>query len=436
MERSSTDILSRLMEHLDRDDPAWGDFMALESGRWPPYRTDRDLAAIRDESRWFAANHPFAAAALEVRASYIVGTGHTYSIRPKPGIAIDDDDVRRIEAEIVDFTERNLWQHRQIENQIRLDRDGEVFIRVFDVNGRLAVRYIEPELVTAPPGENAPLGIVLDPRDAETVSGYWVRWPGMRPENELLPAESVQHRKLNADLSMPRGIPTLFAVRANLRRAWKLLRNMTTVASIQAAVAAVRMHGATNAGSVQQFTMQMQQVPRSERTPRTYEQFEPGTILDVAPGIDVKFPAEGINIANYVQGVQAELRAVAARLAMPEYMLSGDASNANYASTLVAEGPAVKMFERLQSYTIWWDTELLRRALLLAERYGRLPVGVTEAVVIDAEAPLTQSRNRLAEAQADQILMTMGIVSPQTVAARHGYDYRQEKALMDEAEET
>ena len=34
---------------------------------------------------------------------------------------------------------------------------------------------------------------------------------------------------------------------------------------------------------------------------------------------------------------------------MPEFMFTSDASNANYASTLVAEGPAVKMFERLQA---------------------------------------------------------------------------------------
>ena len=38
--------------------------------------------------------------------------------------------------------------------------------------------------------------------------------------------------------------------------------------------------------------------------------------------------------------LQAELRAIAARLVMPEFMLTSDASNANYASTMVAEGPA------------------------------------------------------------------------------------------------
>ena len=40
--------------------------------------------------------------------------------------------------------------------------------------------------------------------------------------------------------------------------------------------------------------------------------------------------------------LQAELRAIASRLVMPEFMLTSDASNANYASTMVAEGPAVQ----------------------------------------------------------------------------------------------
>ena len=60
-----------------------------------------------------------------------------------------------------------------------------------------------------------------------------------------------------------------------------------------------------------------------------------------------------------------------------------------------------------------------------------MPPGTTERIEIDAEGPIVQSRNRLAEAQADQILMTLGVASPQTVAARHGLNYDQERDLID-----
>lgn len=429
-------VLERLVEWLDRDDPAWSDFLEIGGPLWPPYKTESELARIRDESRWFATHHPFALSALENRASYVVGTGHRYTVRPKPKADMSDDVLEAIDRELTEFQELDLWQHRQIENQMRLDRDGEVFLRFFEIDGKLVVRYIEPEQVTAPPGDTSLFGVITDDQDAETVLGYWVRYNATRMDWQRIDAKDVQHRKVNVDGTMPRGLPTLFAVRANLRRVWKLLRNMTTVASIQAAVAIVRQHGAAPVGSVQQYVSRMASVPQNpaEQRPNTYERFPPGAIIDVAPGVEVKFPAEGINVANYVAAIQAELRAIAARLAMPEYMLSGDASNANYSSTLVAEGPAVKMFERLQSQMIWWDAQVLTRALKVAERAGRLPDGVSKQIVIDAEAPIVQSRNRLQEAQADQILLTMGVVSPQTVAARHGFDYNQERELMNASE--
>lgn len=428
--------LEHMLEWLDRDDPAWIDFLELGGPSWPPYKTEAELARIRNESRWFAVNHPFALSALENRASYVVGSGHRYTVRPKDKTKLSQEVLQAIDREMTDFVEANLWQHRQIENQIRLDRDGEVFLRLFEVEERLVVRYIEPEHVTSPPGDRSLFGVITDEQDAETILGYWVRYDASRTDWQRIDANDVQHRKINVDGTMPRGLPTLFAVRGNLRRGWKLLRNMTTVASIQAAVAIVRQHGAAPAGSVQQYVQRLASVPQNpaEQKPATYERFPPGAIVDVAPGVEMRFPAEGINVANYVAAIQAELRAIAARLAMPEYMLSGDASNANYSSTLVAEGPAVKMFERLQSQMIWWDAQVLTRALEVAERAGRLPDGVSKQIVIDAEAPTVMTRDRLQEAQADQILLTMGVVSPQTVAARHGFDYNQERDLMNFAD--
>ena len=69
-------------------------------------------------------------------------------------------------------------------------------------------------------------------------------------------------------------------------------------------------------------------------------------------------------------GIQAELRAIGSALAMPEYMISGDSSNANYASTMVAEGPAVKTFEEMQADLIDADLVVIRLALKVAAAAG------------------------------------------------------------------
>ena len=47
-------------------------------------------------------------------------------------------------------------------------------------------------------------------------------------------------------------------------------------------------------------------------------------------GTEYEFPAAGIDAGRYVTVLQAELRAIASRLVMPEFMLTSDASNANY----------------------------------------------------------------------------------------------------------
>jgi hypothetical protein len=113
-------------------------------------------------------------------------------------------------------------------------------------------------------------------------------------------------------------------------------------------------------------------------------------------------------------------------------MLTSDASNANYASTMVAEGPAVRMFQRLQAEQIADDLELLWRAVDWAVECGRLPAAARTRVEIQAEAPSLLVRDSLREAQVARIEYASGILSPQTWCLRRGLDYEQEQANLAE----
>ena len=128
--------------------------------------------------------------------------------------------------------------------------------------------------------------------------------------------------------------------------------------------------------------------------------------------------------------LQAELRAIASRLVMPEFMLTSDASNANYASTMVAEGPAVRMFQRLQQDMVEDDREVMRRVLAAAADAGRLAREALDLVEIQAVPPSLAVRDRLKEAQADQILLRNGAMSVQTRAMRHGLEPDKEAELI------
>jgi hypothetical protein len=125
--------------------------------------------------------------------------------------------------------------------------------------------------------------------------------------------------------------------------------------------------------------------------------------------------------------LQAELRAIAARLVMPEFMFTSDASNANYSSTLVAEGPAVKMFERLQASLRNDDLLVMWRVVENAAAAGRLPRDVRHRVEIQITLPSLHVRDQLREVQVEKIAFEKGILSPQTWSQRLGLDYDQEQ---------
>lgn len=381
------------------------------------------LAEIRLHCRMLAATNEFAINGHENRVSYVVGSGHAYLAAASKGRSANAALVGEVQTWLDDFVRTNRWHHRQQEILRRKDRDGECFLRLFPAaDGILRVRFVEPDQVKTPPeyaaDPAARMGIQTDPADVETVLAYWI-------DGRMVDAQVIQHRKANVDANVRRGLPLFYAVRKNLRRAEKLLRNMSAVAQIQSAIALIRKHQSAGA-AIDQF-VRNQTTVASPSQPAGVQRYAPGTILDASAGIDYQFPAAALDAARYVTVLQAELRAVASRLVMPEFMLTSDASNANYSSTMVAEGPAVKMFQRLQQEMIEDDLALLDRAVSHAVAVGRLPVESIGSVAIRAIAPTVAVQDRLRDAQADQILVRNGAMSAATMAMRHGLDPQEEE---------
>jgi len=392
--------------------------------------TEEQLAEIRRKCRTLALTNEFAINGHENRISYIVGSGHAYRAVAKKGGIADAPLLRDVQTVIDEFIQTNRWHNRQQEIVRRKDRDGECFLRLFVApDGSVRVRFVEPDQVAAPTDRAgdpaASFGVQTDPADVETVLGYYV-------DGRLVDAAEIQHRKLGVDANVKRGLPLFYPVMKNLRRAEKLLRNMSIVAEIQSAIAIIRKHRAATGAGLEQFVQDQADLSvTSQATGRTshFQHYGPGTILDAMSGTEYEFPAAGIDAGRYVTVLQAELRAIAARLVMPEFMLTSDASNANYSSTMVAEGPAVKMFERLQHDMIEDDREVMRRVIGAAVDASRLPNDAIESIDIRAIAPTLAVRDRLKDAQADQILMRNGAMSAQTMAMRHGLDPEEEQAL-------
>lgn len=421
------------------DEADGGSWLALGTGGaaagsvGPGFRTEQELAAVRGECRALALSNEFAINGHENRVSYIVGSGHTYRAVCRCRAGGRDDLVEQTQRVIDDFLQVNQWQRRQQEAMLRLDRDGEVFLRFFAArDGRTQVRFVEPAQVAAPSfaahDASSSYGIVTDVDDVETVHAYYI--DGVRVD-----ADEIQHRKANVDGNVKRGLPLFYPVRKNLRRAEKLLRNMSTVAEIQSAIALIRKHRTATRTAVQQFVSTRDGAGSGETAGGRYgsvRRFAPGTILDTYGNIDYDFPAAALDASSYVSVLQAELRAIAARLVMPEFMLTSDASNGNYASTLVAESPALRMFQRMQARQIAEDRAVLCRVVENAVRAGRFDAAARDEVVIQIEAPSLAVRDGKSEAETFAIEFANGILSPQTWSLKRGLDFDREQTNLRE----
>ena len=427
------------------------------------YINETEFRWIRARSRAFLAVNPYAAGAVRNRVAYTVGNGHTYDVVSRQGTPVNRSDrsdqsdqtaAQRLadcRAVLDEFCRINRWPQRQKETVRRLDRDGERFLRFFpDVEqGVLRVRFIEPLEIQNPPGASAAEGWFFGIRFARHAGGLDMETPleyaivDINPQGsvtdvrEKVPAADVQRLTANVDLSSPRGLPVFYALQNHLTDAVRTLKATGRIVEFRARIAMIRRHVNATRDTLQQ-AIETTGGRDGENRPRvrTARMYPYAAIIDTSDATDYQFPSEAAPVDKNVAAIQAELRAAAAALGMPEYMLSGDASNANYSSTMVAEGPAVKTFEEMQAALIEADVEVMERALVVAAAAGRIAGAsaddVLDLVSVQAEPPLIKSENRLQEVQADQILLSCGVMSRATFAARHGLVYAEEKSRVEE----
>lgn len=408
----------------------------------PTYINWFQLKQIRDRSRLICKNNEYAIAAVAAHISYVVGTGLTYVAMPRKK-GTSETLVRQVQ-ELVDlFREANSLPEIEAEAVRRLHVDGECFLRTFpQQGGMVAVRFIEPELVrsredsTGQPDHS--FGIESDPEDAQTVRGYWVierPYESLTPV--LIPAEEVLHLKLNTDSNAKRGLPTTYAVEGNFRFCEDLLTSLITLAKARAKFAVIRKvreapPDALAALSATATDATVTDPATSQTT--NLNRFGYGTILTSSDNIDYEFPAANLDAGGLIEALQANLRAIASRYGISETMMSADASNNNYASALVAEGPAHRTFKRLQALLggafgerrLNPNRSLIWRQIRAAVERGILPAEALTEVTIKAEGPSLVTRDTDKEAATNRTYLEMGIKSKQTICSELGLDYETE----------
>lgn len=422
----------------------------------PVFATLADLLLIQDRARWLADSDPVAIGVLDNLESFTVGEGFTYRATTKD--AESAGLVAQVQDFLDEFLDLNDLGEREQETVRRTERDGECFLRGFvDESGMTTLRFVEPEHVTEPADVDkfTRFGILhrTDPcPDVETPLAYFVRYDPEDP-GEWVPAMGtpeadaggtwVYHVRRYTDRNVKRGLSAFYPTETGLRNVAKLLQNAAVGESVRAAIVGFWEYASASSATVSNLIGTSRDTGRTNATDPTtgkapnYQRYQAGSIIHGPASKKFIAPPTSPNAVSQKEVLQSVLRAgVGVRWAMPEYMVSGSAENANYSSTLVAGSPFARRTRRAQAFYKRRTSRVAWAALRAAARVGRFEgyswEAVESLVEIQVEAQDPEVADQLAQATIDHADMDRGVLSAQTRRQKRGLDSEQEaKNLAD-----
>lgn len=400
----------------------------------PAFLNAEQLALYRKRIRALVVNNEIALNAVNTHQSYAVGEGFSYECSPRRASS-DPAVVADTQAVVDAFVEHNELALREGETLARILVDGEAIHRLFPTSsGILAMRWVEPEYLRSPTGDDGldSFGVRSRSRDVESVDGYWID-EGLDGKLVFVdPSEIVHFKHPETPATSKRGLSAFYPVESALRAAEDLLYSTVAMAKARAKIAWIQKLEGMTADVASALTAAQATVTGTDPTTNealTMERYRYGTILRT--NTDIEMPSANIAASDHVAVLQMVLRVIAARFSMPEYMLSSDASNANYSSTLVAESPFVKAMQRLQDYLARLlgrnrypgpRQSLVWRQIYHAVERRILPREALTDVTVQVEGPSLVIRDVSKEAQVDEIYHRMGVKSKKTIQLEQGLD--------------
>jgi lambda family phage portal protein len=388
-------------------------------------------AILRDRMRDLVRNNPLAAQAVQVLVNNIVGTG----IRPRaatPDAALNKrvDDLwrawsARCDAHghtdfhgVLTLAVREMLEGGDLFAIRRPRRPSDALpvplqIELREADHLDAARFDNPRA-----GSRIDGGIEYDSLGRRT--GYWLfpDHPGnaspvflRRFESVRIPADRVAHlyeRQRVQARGVPWGVPAMRALRdVDDWQVAELVRKKT-----EACMVGIVIEADDSGSGVAQVL---------DSDGEAIENFRPGMFGYARNGKDIKFNTPASTGGVY-EWHRVQLHIVAAGFRVPYALLTGDLSQANFASSRVGLNEFRRMVEQVQWQTVipmfcepvWrWFVEAAQTASALPER-GPIPV--------EWAPPRFESVNPLQDVQADALEVRNGFSTLMQQIARRGYD--------------
>jgi len=409
--------------------PSRWDYRLFNSGIWV---SEAQLDLIRMYSRFLYDTNLTAKGVIRSLENYIVKTGYEYVVVPKPGMS--DRYAKEAQAILDEFMEGNNWFERELDFFRRSRRDGEFFLRLFpQASGTTEIRVVEPEQVRPP--DQSPewlFGVKVNPDDKEKVLAYYVTYDGNISNGDEVSTDEMVQMKINVDAVIRRGLSDFFCAQESLQAVQKLLRASIMGESVRQAIAYIRQFSQAPQATVQSLqsnnTDYYTPLPTANGIPRleATHMVVPGEVQDIPEGLQFQDGPKGQG-ANATAVLAQAYQALSAYWQIPQWMVSGDTGNVNYASSLTAESPFVRNCEKEQKLYSRKFQEIMVKVLHIAEEQGRLPQGACDEVMVSVHCPPVVVRNAKEETERNLLLYQNGLLSQRTWADREELDLETER---------
>jgi hypothetical protein len=429
-------FLRRLYDAIDTEidpvAPMWRPPMGLS----PEDYTEEQLLMSRAIGAYLYNWNSFAYSATTNRVNYIVDDGFNFDVVDAiPDQPADPATVSLVKQWLEAFGEVNDLPSMERECVVRLDRDGEVFIRIFDGYGEIPeLRFVEPDRVkteTPQPGESK--GILFEPRDQQRILGYHVADP-LTGNLEIVPEPQMVHIKANVTSKGLRGVPTFLKVVDGLMECRELLKGMTKAAKVRAKISLLIKVAGLTQETAETLLGKLTKTQDTElengnqtTTNIPVEKLPYGAALRIKAGDDVSFPSAQLGAADYIEVLQARLREAASVTQMPEWMFTAVADQ-KYSNALVVEAPTTKAFKAIQGELCQafgrgrfrQKSSVVWRALKLSMASGLLPSNVTSVLKITCTGPQLEVRDPVAESTVNTNYLNTKVISRREVQRKIG----------------
>lgn len=431
MQENALSMLEDLRSEIDPG-PGWtqvaGGQNSTETGRV------LDLATLRTRSRTLYYANPHARNIINTYVKFSLGQGIMINFQEE-----DDDAVKEIQAWWKLFAKKIKLFSFLREFAMRALRDGETFVRYFPMdNGMPPVfRFMDPEYVCSPEFAE---GIEFAKDDAETPLNYF--YTTRLGETLTIPAREVIHFKMNVDRNVARGRPLLEPMLPLFPKYDKWLEARIVLSIVRTSLAFVKEVQGSPTDLIRMRSAQ--QMTRTTSTEQNkVKMLTPGSILTATPGVKYQLLSPNLDARDAQTDGRTILLNEAAGAGLPDTFVTSDFSESNFASSVVAQNPALRAFEEFENLLSEHTHDMVDLVLVngveqkvitakVRDDDGIRPVNLETSVVY----PPLLRRDLRADVEAWQIMSQNRVASKRTWALNMGLNPDQELRYIEEEEES